>query len=213
MLNSARSLQFHMEREIEQNVADGIVARGVRKAAARASFAWRAGSHRRDCYRARGTAWIEDFQQDVRYGLRTMMKHRSFSVVTVLTLALGIGACTAVFSLMDAVLLRSLPYGNSRAACLLYTRRRRELLRFGVPASVFNPSFADFQDLKTQSKSFSAETMFQTTAFNFSEGDHLERLGAAAVDADFFNTLQSQPEIGRAFSTPTMINRETSMSF
>ena len=175
-------LQFHLEREIEQNVADGMSPEDA-KTAARASFG-SVPEITEECYRARGTAWIEDFQQDVRYGLRNMMKHRSFSVVTILTLALGIGACTAVFSLMDAVLFRSLPYGNAEQLVYLYTPSV-ELLRVGVPASVFNPSYADFQDFKKRSKSFSATTMFQTTAFNFSEGDQLERVGAAAVDSKY----------------------------
>ena len=99
---------------------------------------------------------------------------------------------------MDAVLLRSLPYGNAERLFYLYTPSNK-YLRLGVPAKFFNPSYADFADLKRQSKSFAAMTMFNTTAFNFSEGDHLEKLGAATVDADFFTTLESQPEVGRVF--------------
>ncbi len=141
---------------------------------------------------------MDDFVQDVRYGMRTLTKHRSFTAMTVLTLALGIGACTAIFSLVDAVLLRSLPYGDSEQIVYIYTPSL-ELLHMNVPAEVFNPTFADAFELKKQSTSFTAMTFFEQTTFNLAEGDQLERIGTARVDADFFRAMQSQPEIGRSF--------------
>jgi predicted permease len=99
---------------------------------------------------------------------------------------------------MDAVLLRSLPYGDVEQLVYLYTPSV-QLLRMKVPAEVFNPSFADFEDLKKQSTSFSSMTVFRMSSFNFSGGDQLEKLGVARVDAAFFTTLQTQPELGRIF--------------
>lgn len=188
-------LRFHLERLVEENMAQGMTEREA-VAAAQASFGNWAGTTQQ-CYQARGTAWIDDLFQDVRYGLRTLKKQRSFAVTSVLTLAIGIGACTAIFSVVNAVLLRSLPYGNPEQLVNLYTPSLR-LLRQGIPAELFNPSFADFSDLKKQSHLLEAVTLFEQTTFNVAADSQVERVGAARVDAEFFRTLQSQPELGRA---------------
>lgn len=190
-------LQFHLERTIEENLARGLPEEDA-VAAAKASFGSWVGTTEQ-CYQARGTALIDDFLQDLRYGLRTLTKHRSFSVLSILTLAMGIGACAAIFSIFDAVLLRSLPYGNPTQLVYLYTPSR-QLLRLGVPAEVFNPSFADFFDLRKQSHSLEIATLFQQTSFNLAAGGKTERVGAARVDADFFGTLESEPQVGRAIN-------------
>ena len=113
-------------------------------------------------YDARGIAWLDDLAQDVRYGLRTLCKHRSFTVVTVLTLALGIGACTAIFSLVNAVLIRSLPYGDPERLVYVFTPNSASKL----PPEAFGPSPADFFDFKKQAKSFAAATFFDQTTYN-----------------------------------------------
>ena len=99
---------------------------------------------------------MDTLMQDLRYGLRTLRKHRSFSFVTIFTLALGIGVCTAIFSLVNAVLIRSLPYGEPEKLVYLYTPNTH----FTLPAEVFTPSAADFFDLKRQSQSFANATLF-----------------------------------------------------
>jgi macrolide transport system ATP-binding/permease protein len=193
----SEELQFHLARTVEENMAAGMPEREA-VTAAQASFGSWTGTTEQ-CYQARGTAWIDDFLQDFRYGLRTLTKHRSFSVISILTLALGIGACTAIFSVFDAVLLRSLPYGSPKQLVYLYTPSA-QLLRMGIPAEVFNPSFADFFDLKKQSHAVEEMTLFQETSFNLAADGRTERVGAARIDADFFRTLQSQPQVGRAIS-------------
>lgn len=141
-------------------------------------------------------AWAEDLQQDVRFGLRTLFKHRSFTFMTVLTLALGIGACTAIFSLVNAVLIRSLPYGEPERLVYLFTPNPH----WNIPAEAFGPWNADFFDIKKQSHSFAEMTLFRQATYNLATDDRLERVGAATVDADFFRTLQSAPEFGRVIS-------------
>ncbi len=134
--------------------------------------------------------------QDLRYGLRTLLKHRSFAVVTILTLALGIGACTAIFSLVNAVLIRSLPYGEPERLVYLYSPNTH----FSFPAEAFPPRTADYFALKKQNRSFTNMTLFAQATYNVAVGDRTERMGAAKVDEDFFNTLQCVPELGRVFS-------------
>ena len=191
----SEELQFHLARAVEENMARGMPERKA-VAAAQASFGSWAGTTEQ-CYQARGTAWIDDFLQDIRYGLRTLTKNCSFSVISILTLALGIGACTAIFSVFDAVLLRSLPYGNPEQLVYLYTPSL-QLLRQGIPAEFFNPSFADFFDLKHQSRSVAEMTLFQQASFSLAADGRPQRVGAARVGADFFRTMQSQPQVGRA---------------
>ncbi|WP_353070762.1 ABC transporter permease [Tunturiibacter gelidoferens] len=186
-------LQFHLERQTEENIAHGMSPKEARSAA-KASFG-DLPTAIEECYEARGVAWLDDLAQDVRYGLRAMVKYRSFTVVTVFTLALGIGACTAIFSLVNAVLIQSLPYGEPDR--LVYAFTPNPL--WNLPGEVFGPSDADFFDLKKQSRSFSATTLFAQTTYNLAGNDRAERVGAAEVDADFFRTLEVAPELGRGF--------------
>jgi predicted permease len=189
----SQELQFHLHRQTEENIAHGMSPQEARSAA-KASFG-DLPTTIEECYEARGVAWLDDLAHDVRYGLRTMVKHRSFTVVTMLTLALGIGACTAIFSLVNAVLIQSLPYGEPDR--LVYAFTPNPL--WNLPAEVFGPSNADFFDLKKQSKSFSATTLFAQTTYNLAGNDRAERVGGAKVDADFFATLEVAPELGRSF--------------
>ena len=189
----SEELQFHVEQQTAQNIANGMQPAEAR-AAAKASFG-SVPEATEECYRARGVAWIDDLVQDLRYGARTLFKDRSFTLVTVLTLALGIGACTAIFSLVSAVLIRSLPYGQPEKLVYLFTPNPH----WDVPAEAFGPWNADFFDLKKQSHSFTEMTFFQQAIYNLAMDDRLERVGAAQVDADFFKTLQSAPEFGRVF--------------
>src|ERR1700760_4064248 len=101
-------LEFHLEQAANENIARGM---SPQEAWASARQAFGSVTHAADqCYEARGVGWLEDLAHDIRFGMRTFARYRSFAALTVLTLALGIGACTAVFSLFYAVLLHSLPY-------------------------------------------------------------------------------------------------------
>jgi hypothetical protein len=101
-------LRAHFEQEVEKFVKRGF---SREEAARQARLAFGGLDHvKEECREARGVSWIETTIADVGYSLRVLRKNKSFTVVTVLTLALGIGASTAIFSLVDAVLLRPLPY-------------------------------------------------------------------------------------------------------
>jgi predicted permease len=148
----------------------------------------------------RSSTWestIESMAQDIRYSLRTMARSPAFTTAIIFTLALGIGASTAVFSLINAVLLRSLPYGDSAHLVYLYTPNPK----YNLPAEIFDPSNADFFDLKKQSRSFSNMTLFDQATFSLATADTVTRVGAAKVDAGFFATLQAAPELGRTITS------------
>ena len=188
-------LRFHIERQTEENLAKGMSPKAARTAAV-AGFGSAVGTVE-DCYEARGVGWIEDLAQDVRYGWRTLIKDKSFTFVIVLTLALGIGACTAIFSVVNAVLIRSLPYGDAGKLVYLYTPNSK----IDVPVEVFGPSNADFFDLKRESHSYSEMSLFEQKVYNLAAGDRVVRVGAAKVDGSFFTTLEAEPEIGREVGT------------
>src|SRR6202453_4641840 len=100
----------------------------------------------------RSLLWIEQTMQDLRYGLRTLSRSPGFTLTAVLTLSLGIGACTAIFSLVNAVLIRSLPYGDPGRLVYLYTPNPQ----FKVPLEVFGPASGGLFYLKKTSPFFRA---------------------------------------------------------
>jgi predicted permease len=192
-----------LAREIASHLAllaDDFERRGMRpeeaRLAARRAFGGveQAKQAHRD---ERSPLWIEQAMQDLRYGLRTLARRPGFTMTAVLTLALGIGACTAIFSLVNAVLIRSLPYGDPSQLVYLYTPNSQ----FRLPAEVFGPAYADFYDLKRDSHSFQDMTAFGQSVFSFASQGAAERVSAARVDGDFFRTFQCGPELGRAITS------------
>jgi len=144
----------------------------------------------------RSLLWIEQAIQDLRYGLRTLSKSPGFTITAVLTLALGIGACTAIFSLVNAVLIRSLPYGDPER--LVYLFSPNPALK--IPAEVIYPSYGDFYDLKREARSYADMSNFEQAQFRVTQQGTTQSIGGARVDENFFSTLQSVPELGRTFA-------------
>jgi hypothetical protein len=122
-------LRYHLERQTEQNIRLGMTPQEAR-AAARRSFGGieQAKELSRD---ARGTRWLAEFWQDLRYGGRLLLKKPGFSSIIILTLALGIGLNTAIFSVVYAVLLRPLPYEAPEKLVALYSMYPKRI-SFGV---------------------------------------------------------------------------------
>jgi predicted permease len=186
-------LQYHLEREAEKYRKAGATPE---EAMRRARLAIGGPEQaRQQCREARGTRLLDDLLQDLRYGLRTLGKSPGFTVVTILTLALGIGACTAIFSIVNAVLIRSLPYGDVERLVYLFTPNPHFA---NVPVEAFGPSYADFFDLQRQSHPFASMTAFEPTSFRSASENTAIRVAGARVDGNFFSTLQSFPEAGRA---------------
>src|SRR4051795_11947691 len=133
---------------------------------------------------------------DLKYALRTLAKSPAFTAVAILTLALGIGASTAIFTVLDAVLLRPLPYPNQERIVEL-----RELDEKGKGMPVAEPNF---DDLQTRSRSFAAIAKYSGTMdSSVAGGCEPVRTSTCAVSDDFFRVLGVAPLVGRLFSRDT----------
>jgi predicted permease len=131
--------------------------------------------------------------QDLRYTLRVLAKDFGFSTVAILTLALGIGANTAIFTVVNAVLLRPLPYPQSDRLLLLYNTNLKRASGRG-PFSIMR-----FDQLRSESQSFSKLAGFCAETFNLTSVEQPEQLQAARVSFDYLQTLGVHPTLGRDF--------------
>jgi putative ABC transport system permease protein len=132
--------------------------------------------------------------QDIRYALRTLTKQPIFAIVAILTLTLGIGANTAIFSLVYQTLLKPLPYGN--ADRLVFVWNTYPLMAL-PQASV---SIPDYIDRRTQAQAIEDATLFSSRSISLVAGSQPEQLRALAVTPSFFSTLGRQPILGRGFT-------------
>ena len=184
-------LESHLAMHCDDGVRSGLTEEEARRQALiRLGGLDQARQAHRD---GRSVLWFENLLQDLRYGLRTLRRSPGFTVTAVLTLGLGIGACTAVFSLVNAVLIRSLPYREPERLVNIYEPNPR----FNVPAEVFGPSYGDFFKLREQAHSFESMTLYGQATYNVASQGAVERVGASTVDGEFFATLQSAPILGR----------------
>jgi putative ABC transport system permease protein len=137
---------------------------------------------------------METLVQDIRYGLRSLLKQRTFTAIAIITIALGIGANTAIFSVVNAVILRPLPYADSERLVMFWETTARD----GNQEQPF--SFADFNDVKNQTKSFSAVTAV-SPLWNFTlTGDgEPEPVQGQFISHNLFDMLGVRPEKGRTF--------------
>src|SRR6476659_9613177 len=131
---------------------------------------------------------------DIRYGVRMLLKHKGFTAVAIIALGLGIGANTAIFSLVNGVLLRPLPFPNSDR--IVYFEGKNPTA--GITDS--NISFLDFTDWSQQTDLFASTAAYWTGNANLgADGAEPERVPRAGVTLGFFNVLGVQPVLGRAF--------------
>jgi putative ABC transport system permease protein len=140
-----------------------------------------------------GWSWLEHLVQDIRYGLRTLAKNPGFTAVAILTLALGIGANTGIFSVINAVLLRPLPFPHADRLVQIWETDRRRGLDRGV-VSAYN-----FRDWQSQSQDFAAMAAYGYDHFSLSGGESPIGLRGLRVSADYFRVFGGRPQLGRDF--------------
>src|SRR5579871_843511 len=148
---------------------------------------------------------MENVVQDIRYALRQLGKNPGFTIVAAITLALGIGANTAVFSVIHSVLLKSLPYPDAQSLAVLneYSERNGGM----------SVSWMDFGDWQTQASDFESMSVYHQRHFVFTGLDKPDQLRAGEVSSSFFSLLGMHPILGRTFApeedkagaTPTVV--------
>jgi predicted permease len=139
-----------------------------------------------------GTRRLEELLQDLRYAARMLRKNPGFTLIAVLTLALGIGANTALFSVVNGVLLNPLPYPNPEQLVTLHASKPN--------FETGSISFPNFRDWRDNNRTFSAMAVIRSFGFSLTGRGEAERLPAKLVSSDFFSLLGVQPVIGRAFA-------------
>ena len=137
---------------------------------------------------------MDKLLQDLRYSARMLAKKPVFTAVALLTLALGIGANSAIFSVVNAVLLRPLPYTDPERLVMLF----HSYPTANLPRAAVSPG--GFMDYREQANSFEQLTAFQGQGVNLTDGDEPERIQGMSVSANFFETLGVNPLKGRGFS-------------
>ena len=185
-------LRSHLEHLIETNIAAGMSAEEARRHAA---IAFGGVEQTREECRQQAPGWLaETVAQDVRYGLRMLRKDPGFTLVAVLTLALGVGVNTAMFTVIRAVLLKPLPYRDpGRLVRLVLTVPNRNVID-----QAFNE--VRFEEMRATAKSFSELGAFGPLEnFTLSGGSEPEVVNAARVSANFLAILGTEPMLGRSF--------------
>ena len=185
-------LQFHLDHLERQYVERGYNAADA-AAAARREFGV-AANLKEDLREVRGVGLIDAFVSDVQYGTRLMWRNPGFAAAALLTIALGIGATTAVFTVVYGVVLRPLPYREpSRLVSIWSTAPRMGLPRAFVTA-------ANYRDWIAQNQSFESLALVRHIGnFNITGGGEPERVQGARVTASLFTTLGVMPALGRGF--------------
>jgi putative ABC transport system permease protein len=135
---------------------------------------------------------MDTLLQDLRYAVRTLAERPGFAVVSALTIALGVGGTTAMFGVVDAVLLRPLPYAEPDRLVMLWTRTPG-----GPPAAASWPEFVDWRE---QNHSFADMAVWRGQSVNLTGGAEPERVIGAFVSDRFFPLLGAQPALGRTFT-------------
>ncbi len=190
----AAGLDSHLAMHIEDNLRAGMLPEEARRTAL---IKLGGVAQIKELHREQGgIPMLETFWQDLQFGLRMLRKNPGFSFVAILTLALGIGANTAIFSVVNAVLLKALPYADPQRLVVLWTDNPKLQLGFReIP-----PANADIPEWRARTQSFEQLAIFRPNAADLSSDGEPERVGGVAVNADFFSLFGVAPLAGRVFT-------------
>jgi predicted permease len=184
-------LRYHLEQKTQQYIAQGMPPQEARRAA-RLELG---GLEKRkeECRDARRVTWLQDLLQDIHYDLRILRKSSGFTIVAILTLALGIGANTAIFSVVQGVLLSPLPYSEPERLVLVW--QYNLTLKHAISVS-----YPDYLDWQRDARSFQQMAAYDSQDRNLTAPGTPEHINGAEISAGFLNTLGINPNLGREFS-------------
>ena len=184
----AAEMESHLQLHIDENLRAGMTPNEARR---QALIKLGGVEQTKENYRdRRGLPWLDVLLQDLRFAARMLLKNPGFAMVAVLTLAIGIGANTAIFSLVNGVLLRPLPYRDPGRLTIVWEKDDR-----GKPDNV---GYATYVDWRAQSKSFEELALYRYWTPVLQTGDP-EQLNGLRVTNNFFRTLGVHVQLGRDF--------------
>jgi putative ABC transport system permease protein len=186
-----REFRVHVEMETNANVERGMSATDARTAAIR-SFG-NLGSIKDAAYEVRGGGMIETMYQDIRYAMRGLVKEKTFTIVAVITLALGIGANTAIFSVVNELLLRPLPYTDAERLVMIW-----EVTPEGRRQNT--TSRANFRVRREQNTTFESMAAFTDQRLNLTGSGDAEEVSVQFATPELFRVLGVEPIVGRSIN-------------
>jgi predicted permease len=184
-------LLFHIEHLTESNIAKGMTPKEARYQALKAMQGYE--QKKEECRDARGVNWLENIARDVRYGMRMLRRSPVFTAVAILSLALGIGANSAIFSVIDTLLLRPLPVPNPQQLRNLFLQMPERPQPF--------LSYPMFQALEGRNQTFTSLATWSNHRFQMISGDDVIHIDGQLASGSYFSTLNISPARGRIFTS------------
>jgi predicted permease len=188
-----QDIRDHIERETQDNIDRGLAPEEARRQAL-LKFG-NVALAKEDTRRVWVWAWLDEARQDLRYAARTLRKSPAFTTTAAATLALAIGTNTAMFSVLNAVLLRPLPYRSPEQLAMLWTEDPTQNLREGRSA------LWDVEQWQSQSRSFADMATFDSVSTTLTGADGAEQIVGASISPNLLSLLGVQPVRGRNFSS------------
>jgi hypothetical protein len=195
-----QDIRDHIERETQDNIERGMAPEEAHRQAM-LTFG-NVALAKEDTRRIWVWAWLDEARQDLRYAARTLRKSPAFTTTAAATLALAIGTNTAMFSVLNAVLLRPLPYRSAEQLAMLWTEDPTQNLREGRSA------LWDVEQWRSQSQSFADMVTFDSVSTVLTGADGVEQIVGASISPNLLPLLGVEPVLGRGFSTEEAEQRQ-----
>jgi predicted permease len=187
----SEELRNHVEQLTEANLASGMTLHDARAAALLSLRGIE--QYKEECRDVRGVSWLENLGRDLRYAARTLRKTPGFTCVAILSLALGIGANTAIFSLIDTLLIRPLPVPYPERLRIVELNRGN-----GYPQAAI--TYTLFDALRSHNQAFSALFTWSNHSFQMKSGEDMIHVNGMLASGDYFSGLGVAPLVGRTFT-------------
>ena len=178
-------LRFHVERRADDLMSSGLT-RPEAERQARLELGARE-AYKEDCREAHGLRWPDELSQDLRYAIRTLRQSPGFALVAILSLALGIGANTVVFGVLNALMLKPLPVSSPEEVFFLQGRNHSTL------------SFPDYRELRDRNTAFAGLMAYRMAPMGLETGDGARRIWGYLATGNYFDVLGLKPMLGRFF--------------